>query len=136
MERLSAPVNERAVRSFSAVLLSLAIFIAFLEAPFLHTHRHKATQRHSGPVFHFHLGLAHHAGNRPAFQALSPDDDAQSQNWFSLSPTHSTLIGLAAPAKFYSIPLPAISRLAIDAPLQTGHDPPLLIPQNPRPPPA
>jgi hypothetical protein len=117
-------------------VLSLAIFIAFLEAPFLHTHQHESTQRHAGSVFHLHLGLAHHSSNSPEFQGLNPDDDAQLQSWFSLTPTDSTPIAPAVLAEFYSIRDLETSRLKVDPPLQTGHDPPRLSRQNPRAPPA
>ena len=72
------------MRTHLSTVLSLAIFIAFVESPFLHSHQHESTQLHAGPVFHLHLGLTHHSSNAPEFQGLNPDDDAQLQSWLSL----------------------------------------------------
>jgi hypothetical protein len=116
--------------------MSLAMFIAFLEAPFLHTHQHESTQHHAGPVFHLHLGLTHHSSKTPGFQGLNPDDDAQLQSWLSLTPTDSTPVAPAVPAEFYSVPDLETSRLKVDPPLEKGHDPPGLSRRNPRAPPA
>jgi hypothetical protein len=80
--------------------------------------------------------LAHPASKTPEFRGLDPDDDAQFQSWFSVTPTDSRLITPALPAEPFSIPVLECSRWAVEAPLQIGHDPPLLSPQNPRGPPA
>lgn len=125
-----------AVRSSSSTLLSLAVFIAFLDAPFLHTHRHEATQNHPGPVFHLHVKLSHAASKTAEFRGLDPDDDAQIQGWLSVAPTDSRHIAPALPLEPFSVPLLERSGWAVEAPLQIGHDPPLLSPQNPRGPPA
>ena len=123
------------MRSLS-IPLSLVVFIAFLDAPFLHTHQHEGTQRHPGPVFHLHVKLAHPASKTPEFRGLDPDDDAQLQSWFSVTPTDSQSIIPALPAEPLSIPVLERSRWAVEAPLQIGHDPPFLSPRNPRAPPA
>jgi len=116
--------------------LSLAVLIAFVEAPFLHTHQHEATQRHPGPVFHLHLKLAHAASNTREFRGVNPDDDAQIQSWFSVTPADSRYIAPALAAELFSIPILERSKWVVEAPLQIGHDPPLLSPRNPRGPPA
>jgi len=124
------------VRSSSSILLSLAVLIAFLEAPFLHTHQHEATQRHPGPAFHLHLKLTHAASKTHEFRGLDPDDDAQLQSWFSVTPTDSRYITPALLAEPFSIPVLERGRWAVEAPFETGHDPPFLAPRNPRAPPA
>jgi hypothetical protein len=124
------------VRAYQSAVLVLAMFVAFIEAPFLHTHQHESTQHHSGPVFHLHLRSIQHSGNGPEFRGLNPDDDAQFQSWLSLTPTHLTPVAPAVPAQFFTVPALEASRSTVDAPQQRGHDPPPLTTQNPRAPPA
>jgi hypothetical protein len=112
------------------------MFVAFLEAPFLHTHQHESTQHHPGPVFHLHFPSIEHSGNGPEFRSLNPDDDAQFLNWVSLTPTHLNPAVPGIPAEFFTVPALETSRLTVDGPQQNGHDPPPLTPQNPRAPPA
>jgi hypothetical protein len=124
------------VRSSFSILLSLAVLTAFAEAPFLHTHRHAATERHSGPLFHLHLQSAHDVGTTREFRGLDPNEDAQYQNWFSATPTHSGSIAMAGPEESFILPNPEQSGWAVEVPLRTGHDPPQLTSKHPRAPPA
>jgi hypothetical protein len=112
------------------------MFVAFMEAPFLHTHQHESTRHHAAPAFHLHFPSIEHGGNGPEFRGLNPDDDAQLLNWLSLTSTDLTPVAPAVLAKFFTIPAVQSSRSAVDAPQQNSHDPPLLAPQNPRAPPA
>jgi hypothetical protein len=123
------------VRTSSSILLSLALLVAFLEAPFLHTHQHEATQRHAGAFLHFHLKSAHPVGKNPEFRDLDPNEDAQYQAWFSATTTDSgTMVPVVFAAPF-SVPIPESSGWSIETPQRIGHDPPLLIPRSPRAPP-
>jgi hypothetical protein len=123
------------VRAYQSAVLVLAMFVAFIEAPFLHTHQHESTQHHSGPIFHLHIRSIQHSGNGPEFRGLNPDDDAQFLSLVSLTPTDLTPVAPAIPVEFFTVPAPEISRLMVDAPQRKGHDPPPLTPRNPRAPP-
>jgi hypothetical protein len=123
------------VRSHITILANVALLVAFLEAPFLHIHQHEATQRHPGALLHFHLKTGHFSGTSSEFRSLDPDDDVLVENWVAASPTDSGLnpIVLAAP---FTLSAPERSGWTVDAPPHTGHDPPLILLQNPRAPPA
>lgn len=124
------------MRSSSSITLILALLVAFAEAPFLHIHQHEATQRHPGAFLHIHLRSAHAVSSSPEFRGLDPDEDAEYQTWFSSTPTDP---GTAAPVVLVessSLPDPEHSGCALEAPMQIGHDPPLLCPKSPRGPPV
>ena len=123
------------MRPFTAILLTFALGLAFIEAPFLHVHEHEATQKHSGALLHLHLKSAQPVGSGSAFRNLDPDDDAQLQNWFSAT---STVAGLTPVilVEAHCVSLPEFSGWTDQAPLYSGHDPPLLCIRNPRAPPA
>ena len=123
------------MRSPTAILVNLALLLAFVEAPFLHIHQHEATQRHPGPILHLHLKSVHSLGSGPEIQGLDPDDDAQFQNWFSAAGTDSALTVVVLTERF-RISGPEHSGWAVEAPLQVGHDPPISYARNPRAPPA
>jgi hypothetical protein len=123
------------MRAFAVIVVSLALLFAFVQAPFLHTHQHEATQRHPGTFLHLHLKSFQPAGTGREFRLLDPNDDAVFQNWFSATPTDSGLtpvillehLGLAAPER---------RAWMVEAPLQIGRAPPLLSAKSPRGPPA
>jgi hypothetical protein len=123
------------VRIATSVFLSLALLVAFVEAPFHHTHRHEATQRHAGAFLHFHLGSVHPADRSPEFRGLDPSQDAQYQA-FSATSTDS---GTMAPVLYlepFPVPIPESSGWAVEGSSRSGHDPPLLSPKSPRAPPV
>ena len=124
------------VRAYQSAVLVVAMFVAFIEAPFLHTHQHESTQHHPGPAFLFHFGSTERGRNGPEFRGLNPDDDAQVLSWLALAPTSLTLAAPAVAGEFFTIPALQSNRLTVDAPHQKGADPPPLTPQNPRAPPA
>jgi len=124
------------VRISTSVLLSLALLVAFIEAPFQHIHRHEATQRHAGAFLHFHLKSAHPTGRGPEFRDLDPNEDAQYQAWFSATTTDSGAMAPVIYAEPFSLPRPESSGWTTEAPVRIGHDPPLLCPKSPRAPPV
>jgi len=124
------------VRTSTSVLLSLALLVAFVEAPFLHTHQHEATQRHAGAFLHFHVRSAHPIGRSPEFRGLDPNEDAQYQAWFSATATDSGSMIPVIHAEPFSLPAPEPSEWSIETPRRTGHDPPLISPRSPRAPPV
>lgn len=124
------------MRSSCSILLSLALLVAFVESPFLHTHQHEATQRHAGAFLHLHLKSAKAVSRSPEFRGLDPDEDAQYQPWFSTTPTDSGSMTPVMHGERASLPAPERSECLVEAPLQIGHDPPLFCPRSPRAPPA
>ena len=124
------------MRTSSSILVSLALLVAFVEAPFLHTHQHESTQRHAGAFLHFHLKSVHPIGTSPEFRDLDPNEDAQFQSWFSATATDSGSITPVIHAEPFTLPAPELSGWSTETPLRTGHDPPLLSPRSPRAPPA
>ena len=124
------------LRSSTAVFSAFALLLTFVQAPALHTHQHEATQRHSGGFLHFHFHLRSvHPGAGREFRNLDPDDDAQFQNWFSATSADAGLSPVVLTESF-CITAPESSERSLDAPLQKGHDPPLLCSKSPRAPPA
>jgi len=123
------------VRRFTAVLVGFALCLAFVEAPFLHVHRHEATQRHTGALLHLHLRFAHSLSNRPEVRNLDPDDDAQLQNWFAATSTESPATPVIL-AEAHTILVLEFSGWTVHTRLPNGRDPPLLNVRNPRAPPA
>jgi hypothetical protein len=128
-------INTGAVRPLTAIPVSLALLLAFVQAPFLHTHQHEATQRHAGPLFHLHLKLFHATSRGSEFRALDPDDDALSQSWFADTP-HDPGSSPVILAVRLGVSAPEHSGWTVGPPPQMGHDPPLLCIKNPRAPPA
>jgi hypothetical protein len=124
------------VRISTSVVLNLALLVAFVEAPFLHTHQHEATQRHAGAFLHFHLKSAIPIGRSPEFRGLDPNDDAQYQAWFPAPPTDSGTMVPVIYSEPFAVPIPESSGWSIETPQRTGHDPPLLSRRIPRAPPV
>jgi hypothetical protein len=124
------------VRISTSVLLSLALLVAFVQAPFLHTHQHESTQRHAGAFLHFHVRSAHPLGKSPEFRGLDPNEDAQYQGWFSATATDSGSMIPVIHAQPSTLPAPELSGWSTETPIRSGHDPPLLNPRSPRAPPV
>jgi len=129
-------ISEGTVRSSSSILLSLALLVAFVQAPFMHTHQHEATQKHAGAFLHFHLRLASAASGRPELRGLDPNDDALYAGWISASPTHSGSITPVVREEPFSLFIPERTGWTVETPLGIGHDPPLIRRNSPRAPPA
>ena len=123
------------MRRHICILANFVLLIAFLEAPFLHVHQREATQRHPGAFLHFHLKTVHALGNSATFQVLDPDDDALVQNWVSASPTVPELSPVILAEPFCLAELEH-GGCTVEAPLSTGHDPPLISTKSPRAPPV
>jgi hypothetical protein len=119
-----------------SILLNLAVLIAYVEAPFLHTHQHEATQRHPGPFLHFHLKSAHDASRTREFRSLDPNEDAQYQTWFRATTPESGSSPAVIPTGPFVLPALQSSARVADPPLPAGHDPPFIGPKNFRAPPA
>ena len=124
------------MRTSSSILVSLALLVAFVQAPFLHTHQHESTQRHAGAFLHFHLKSSHSVGRSPELRGLDPNEDAQYQAWFSATATDSGSMTTVIHAEPFTLPAPEHRGWSTETPLRTGHDPPLLSPRSPRAPPV
>jgi hypothetical protein len=129
-------ISGGALRSTSSILLTLALLVAFVEAPFAHTHRHDSTQRHAGAFLHFHLKSAGPVSRTHEFRGLDPNEDAQYQAWFSATPTNSVPMIPVVLAERYALSAPEHSGWVVEAQLRIGHDPPRLCSRSPRAPPA
>jgi hypothetical protein len=123
------------VRSFSSILLSLALSLTFAQAPFLHTHQHEATQRHAGAFLHFHLQSAGMVSRSPELRDLDPDEDAHNDTWFSSTSPDSGSVAPAVLPELLFLPADERHGWTVESRLQTGHDPPPLRIKSPRAPP-
>jgi len=123
------------VRRPICTLVNLALLVAFVEAPYLHVHQHEATQRHPGAFLHFHLKAAHALGKSAEFRALDPDDDALTENWVPAHPIVPNLSPFILSERCFIVELEQ-SGCVVAAPLDTGHDPPLISTRGPRAPPV
>ena len=124
------------MRSYGSILLSLALLVAFVQAPFLHTHQHESTQKHAGAFLHVHLKLATPVSKSPELRGLDPDEDALYEGWFSAPPTDLGSMTPVIVAEPFSLPLPERGGWTVVTPLQFGHDPPPLCSNSPRAPPV
>jgi hypothetical protein len=128
-------INADVARPLTAILLNLALFLAFVQAPFDHTHQHQSTQRHPGPLLHLHFKSFHAPGRGTVLQAPDPDDDAQFQNWFAVT-HHDQGTGPAVLTEHLSLSAAeCIGWVAGPLP-EMGPDPPRLSAKNPRAPPV
>jgi hypothetical protein len=116
--------------------VNLALALAFVQAPFLHVHLHESTEKHSGAFLHSHFAHieATHC-TQPALRDLDPDDDAQFQNWFSVTTSDSGFTPVILPSLF-SVPTPQIANWLPGTIEPSAHGPPLLNTATPRAPPA
>ena len=124
------------VRFSTSILLTLALVVTFAQAPFLHTHQHESTQRHAGTFLHFHLKSACAANRGPEFRDLDPNEDAHNETWFSATSPDSGSVAPAVLPEFASLSADGARGWTVEAPLQTGHDPPLVRLKSPRAPPV
>jgi hypothetical protein len=122
------------VRAVHAILSTIALFSGFLQAPFLHVHAEEADHAAASPAHvHFHIA---HDGSGPVFEAHAAGEDAIDLDWGICSPSAPVFAVDPAVSKRIVVPAPGFVSLAILIPRTRGHDPPDIIPKQPRSPPA
>lgn len=124
------------MRFFCSILSNLALLLAFVQAPFMHTHLHEATQKHAGAFLHVHFTSASPVSTSPELRTLDPNEDALYEGWFSAPPVDFGSITPLIQVEPFALPLPELGGWTLETPLQVGHDPPLLCRKSPRGPPA
>ena len=122
--------------SVLCILVNLALVLAFVQAPFLHIHLHESTEKHSGAFLHSHFAhLEASHSTQPALRDLNPDDDAQFQNWFSVTTSDAGFTPVIL-TSLCSVAAPQITNWRPVAIEPSAHSPPLLNAATPRAPPA
>ena len=124
------------MRFSGSIVLNVALLVAFVQAPFLHTHQHESTQKHAGGFLHVHFRCATPVSKSPELRGLDPDEDALYEGWFSAPPADSGSVTPVIHAESFSLPVPEHAGWAEESPLRIGHDPPLICPKSPRGPPV
>ena len=122
------------MRTPTAILGLAALFGAFLQAPYLHIHIDISDHPAASPA-HVHAQLASKTSG-PAIAAHTADEDAFDVEWtISLLSAAPFPLALAATETAVITPPPfASAALLMTRP--RGHDPPDLVPKQPRAPPA
>src|SRR5260370_5749348 len=112
------------VRRWISILMNLALALTFVQAPFLHVHRHEVTQRHRHGFFHAHFPHLHPLhSDSPGVRGFDPDDDAVYQQWFSAT-TVDTVTPVYLVSTAHTFTPKWTSEPNFDAEIQSGHDPP------------
>ena len=124
------------MRSSNSILVNVVLLVAFVQAPFLHTHLHEATQKHAGGFLHVHFRSVSPVSTSPALRGFDPDEDAIYEGWFSAPPVDSGSVTPVIYVEPFSFAIPASVGWPVETPLEVGHDPPLLCPRSPRAPPV
>ena len=124
------------MRSSGSILSSLALLVAFVQAPFMHTHLHEATQKHAGGFLHVHFRPLSPVSTTPELRTLDPNEDVLYEGWFSAPPVNFGPITPLIHAESLALLMPERGGWILETPLRVGHDPPLLCPKSPRGPPA
>ena len=122
------------MRTPGAVLSLAALSWGFLQAPFFHIHPEELDHPAAGPA-HVHVHLAPNAPG-PTIGAHTADDDAIDVEWVLVRPSAAVFAFDPGVPDAIVIPVPALVSAAIPIPQPRGHDPPDLIPKQPRAPPA
>ncbi len=120
------------MRSLSAITVTLALLLSFVESPFAHTHRRDPDHHHSVGLSHSHLGSLSHR----TLALHSPgDDDVQPIDWVVMAKDFSQPF-VAITSEPNVIPSQELQYELVRAPVARAHDPPGLPSLPPRAPPA
>lgn len=124
------------LRSLASSLASVAVLLAFVQAPSAHIHEHEATERHDGSFLHLHVPhIEVPDSDGPEWRDLDPDDDAQSLNWASLAPSYEGLVPVVLRECTVIVPVLAIANWQMTDLRPSAHDPPTSRATPPRAPP-
>ena len=124
-----------AVRKSGTILSVAALFWGFLQAPFFHIHAGELEHPVAPIPAHLHSHFAQHTTGL-AIVAQTADDDAVEIEWGVIQPQPVTVFAdISVPGKI-SLPVPVFSSAVLPVPSRRGHDPPDLVSQQPRSPPA
>jgi hypothetical protein len=122
------------VQAAGAILSIAVLVLGFLQAPFLHIHAEE-TNHHATSLIHFHLHAAQTASGL-TICAHTADDDAIDVEWRIALPSGVAFsLDLAAAGTTAVAATPLVS-IVVQIPQPRAHDPPDLIPKQPRAPPA
>jgi hypothetical protein len=123
------------VRVALTILSLAALFWGFVQAPFLHVHAEEADHP-TTTLAHMHVHGSEQHSPGPTISAHTPDEDAIDIEWrIAQPPTISSAPDLAITEAVVIEP-PRIVSAAVSILRPRGHDPPDLIPKQPRSPPA
>ena len=109
-------------------------FLGLHQAPFLHIHAEETDHPATSPA-HLHVHLAQKAPG-PTICAHTADDDAIDVEWRIAPPSATTYSLDLAASGAVTVDGPPADSIALLIPQPRGHDPPDLIPKQPRAPPA
>jgi hypothetical protein len=121
------------MRAPGSIASIAALLWGFQQAPFLHIHPEE-TDHPAAPVEHIHVPA--HLPPGPAIYAHTADDDEIDLEWRIAQPPAAALVLDLAFSGTVAIPVPPVVSAPLVTPQPRGHDPPDLIPKQPRAPPA
>jgi hypothetical protein len=113
------------VRCANSILVTYALLLGFIEAPFAHVHEQAGgDDHHAAEQAHAHLSQAARRAAGPAFDQSDPADDERLVNWFQTVQQSSFLLYFA-PEPSGVVEPRANGEFVRAAPSICGHDPPL-----------
>ena len=125
------------MRHFKSVVASLALALAFVQAPSSHVHAHESTEGHTGAFFHSHLPHVEAMSSEQAeWRDLDPDHDALFLSWLLTNPTQWRPAPVILVAGQTIVPLLEVTEWRTVTLRPSAHDPPDLDSTTVRPPPA
>src|SRR4051794_9830369 len=124
----------QSLRITGPILCIATLLWGFTQAPFLHIHVEEVDHP-AASLVHVHVHSAQKPSS-PAIEAHPPDDDAIDLDWRVSTPQTSGLIFALAISDNAVVAPPVILATNVSVPRHRSHDPPDLIPKQPRSPPA
>jgi hypothetical protein len=120
------------LRPSSAITVTLALLLSFIQAPFAHTHRRDPDHLHAVGLSHSHFGLL--SGRNLALH-VPDDDDVAPIDWVVLTKEFSQpFVAITNEPSF--VPSLGPQQQVVRTPTARAHDPPLLHAVPSRAPPA
>ena len=112
------------MRRTCTILVTCALLLGFVEAPFAHIHEQAFGEDHHATE-QVHAHARHLAANTPgpAFDQIDPADDERAVNWFQ-TVQQTGFILFITPQQTELIEPPAAREFVRAAPSTSSHDPP------------
>ena len=123
------------MRLTGAILSTATLLWGLYQAPFLHIHPEDLDHPPTPALVHLHVHATLPSSTN-FISAHTDDDDAVDVGWNPVQPSSLALSFDFIAAETAHIPPLVRASVPLPVPLQRGHDPPGLTPEQPRAPPA
>lgn len=112
------------------------LLMAFLQAPFIHTHDHAPDHDHSDGLAHAHFHLNQSVPPGPVFTAPDAYGTARVDNWFVFEGKPRLIVDVGLPECVLALAPPPVCTHGLIQPVPCNHDPPQILILRSRAPPA